>query len=86
MAAIKAATGTDRFTNVLAVARVIGDKAVWENHKPFREAIVGNPLKIITFRDMVTEIDEELGTTLAATEVGRLLQMFRAAGLDIAKQ
>jgi hypothetical protein len=81
--AVKQATGTDRFTYVLAVARVIGDKSVWESHSPFIDALRGNPLRIITFADMVTEIHEELGTTLAATEVGRMLQMFRAARIDL---
>ena len=32
---------------------------------------------------MVTEIRQNLGTTLAATEVGRILQMFRAARIEI---
>lgn len=81
--AIRNATGTNRFTYVLAVARVIGDKAPWETYQPFIDAIGGNPIRIITFHEIVTEIYQKLGTTLAATEVGRLLQMFRAAGLDI---
>lgn len=82
--AIEDATGSKQFTHVLAVAHIRDRdyKSVWENHTRFREAIGGNPLRIITFEEMVTEISEELGTTLAATEVGRLLQMFNAAGLD----
>ena len=80
--AIKDATGSKQFTHVLAVAYIRDDKSVWENHAPFSEAIGGNPLRVITFEEMVTEIHQGLGTTLAATEVGRLLQMFNAAGLD----
>ncbi len=85
MRAIKEATGAKLFTHVLAVSSVKGDKTIWEKNQRFSEAIGGNPLKIITFKEMVDEIFaklEESGTTLAATEVGRLLQMFRAAGLD----
>ena len=82
--AIKDATGEARFTYVTAVTHVRGDKDVWENHVPFRAALSGNPLKILTFRDMVTDIQSELTTTLAATEVGRMLQLFSAARMNIA--
>lgn len=82
-AAIRSATGSDRFTCILAVARINGDKKVWESHQTFIDAIGGNPIEIVTFHDMVIEIQRELSTTLAATEVGRMLQMFRAAGLSL---
>ena len=82
--AVKDATGEARFTYVTAVTHVRGDKDVWENHAPFRAALSGNPLKILTFRDMVTDIQSELTTTLAATEVGRMLQLFSAARMNIA--
>ena len=83
VSAIKAATGTDEFTYVLAVAKVNGDKSVWETYQPFQEALSGNPITILTFRDMVSEIQEQLTTTLAATEVGRMLQLFSAAGIQV---
>jgi hypothetical protein len=81
--AIRDATGTNRFTYYLAVAKLVGDKSVWENHQPFRDAIGGNPVKILTFREMVTEILAKLTTTPAATEVGRMLQIFKAAGIRV---
>ena len=81
--AVRDATGTNRFTYVMAVARLSGDKSVWENHKPFKDAIGGNPVSIVTFREMVTEIQGKLTTTLASTEVGRMLQMFLAAGIKV---
>lgn len=81
--AVKDATGADRFTYVTAVTRVSGDKSVWESYGPFREAIGGNPIEILTFREMVTEIQGELTTTLAATEVGRMLQLFAAADMSL---
>jgi hypothetical protein len=80
---VKEATGSSKFTHVLAVARIRGDKKIWECHQPFIEAIGGNPVRIIAFDEMVRAIDQGLGTTLAATEVGRLIQMFRAANIDI---
>lgn len=81
--AVHAATGTNQFTYVTAVARVVGDKSAWENHQPFSDAIGGNPVTILTFREMVAEIQQELTTTLAATEIGRMLQLFHAAGITI---
>ena len=81
--AIKEVTGEMQFTYITAVTHLRGEKDVWENHAPFRDALDGNPLKILTFRDMVTEIQSELTTTLAATEVGRMLQLFSAADMNI---
>jgi hypothetical protein len=83
VSAVAQATGTDRFTHITAVAKLAGDKSVWENHQSFRDALAGNPATIITFREMVAEIQGELTTTLAATEVGRMLQMFQAAGIVV---
>lgn len=81
--AVEKATGTREFTYVLAVAKVNGDKSVWEAHQPFQDALEGNPARILTFREMVLEIHSELTTTLAATEVGRMLQIFQAAGIHV---
>ncbi len=81
--AIKDTTGTDRFTYVIAVTKLSGDKAVWECHEPFRQAIGGSPVTILTLREMVTEIQSELTTTMAATEIGRILQLFAAADMKV---
>lgn len=81
--AVKDATGSDRFTYVTAVTRLTGDKSTWETHQPFRDALSGNLVSILTFREMITEIQSELTTTLAATEVGRMLQLFSAAGMNV---
>jgi hypothetical protein len=81
--AIKSCCGTDEFTYVLAVAKLKGDKSIWENHQEFSQAVNDNPIKIITFREMIKEIYSNLGTTLAASEVGRMLQMFKAADITL---
>lgn len=81
--AVKDATAVDQFTHVTAVSRVIGDKSIWENHLPFQSALFGNPLQIVTFKEMMLEIQAKLTTTLASTEVGRMLQMFQAAGVRV---
>lgn len=84
--AVKGATGADRLTYVTAVTRLVGDKTVWENNGPFRQALGGNPIAVLTFREMIAEIQGRLTTTLAATEVGRLLQLFSASGIEGAKE
>ena len=84
--AVKDATGSDRFTYVTAVTRLSGDKSAWEAHEPFRQAIGDNPVTILTFREMVLEIQGKLTTTLAATEVGRMLQLFAAADMKVADE
>lgn len=81
--AVHDATGVARFTHVTAVAKLTGSKETWENYAPFSNALCGNPVTIITFREMVTEIQGKLTTTLASTEVGRMLQMFMAADMKV---
>ncbi len=81
--AVKTATGTNRFTHITAVAKLVGDRATWEQYQPFRDALQGNPIAILTFKEMVADIKTALTKTLAATEVGRMLQMFIAAKIPI---
>lgn len=71
------------FTYVTAVTRLEGDKSVWGQHKPFSDAIGCNPVEILTFSEMVAKIQGELSTALAGTDVGRMLQLFKAAGVKV---
>lgn len=80
---IEEATGSTKFTHVTAVARLKGGKGAWESAPEFTNAMGGNPVTILTFKEMVDEIAPGLTTTVASSEVGRLLQMFRAAGMSI---
>lgn len=86
MATILAATGESSFTYVTAVTKLIGDAQKWETHPPFRRAIADNPIKVLTLRGMLEEVYGELKMTLAGTEVGRMLQLFRAAGVPISAE
>lgn len=80
---IQAETGQSEFTYVLAVTHVLGSKAPWEENESFRKAIGGNPIRILDLRELLRTISPGLGTTLASTEVGRMLQLFAAAGIQI---
>lgn len=79
---IRDVTGENRFTHITAVTRLIGEKKLWEEHEPFRRAIGGNTLQILTLSEMIEEFRAKLTTTLARTEVGRILQLFSAAGIE----
>jgi hypothetical protein len=81
--AIQSATGESSFTYVTAVTKLCGDAELWEKHPSFCKAMANNPIKIITLRAMLEEVYGQLKTTLAGTEVGRMLQLFRAAGVQI---
>jgi hypothetical protein len=83
IAAVHRWTGQSEFTYVTAVTKIVGDRGLWENHEPFRAAMCRNPIKIIALNEMLKEVDGELRTTLAGTELGRTLQLFRAAGIKL---
>jgi hypothetical protein len=90
--AIREATGASKFTYVVAVAKVADrDRDQWQRYKPFQKTMKQNPILIISFAEMVAEIQEQMRSkagkmskTLASSEVGRLLQLFDAAGLKLA--
>lgn len=83
IAAVTAATGTSQFTYVTAVTKLIGTAEPWENYPTFTNAMQNNPIKVITLMEMLREVFGEIGTTMAGTELGRTLQLFRAAGVTI---
>lgn len=83
IAAVESATGQKSFTYVTAVTKLVGNAERWEKHPAFCEAMAGNPIKVISLREMLEEVYGKLSTTLAGTELGRTLQLFRAAGMTI---
>jgi hypothetical protein len=77
---IEEITGTRKFTYVTAVTVVKGDRLVWETYEPFRKILQGNPVKILTFSDILDDLLPDLDTTPVSSEVGRVLQLFKASG------
>jgi hypothetical protein len=73
-------TGSTQFTYVTAVTKLRGDATVWEQHQPFRDNLRGNPIKILTLQEMLKELYEKTKTSVAPSEVGRLLQVIKASG------
>lgn len=80
---IDAETGCKQFTYVTAVTKLIGSADPWEKCPTFLKALRGNPIKIVTLLGMLQEVYPKLTTTMAGTELGRTLQLFRAAGMKI---
>jgi hypothetical protein len=82
-ATVIAKTGVEQFTYITAVTHVIGDKSVWEQCAQFRLNI-GCEIRVLTLHEMFREVLASLtGTTVANSELGRTIQLFRAAGITL---
>jgi hypothetical protein len=86
LSAVHDATDQSEFTYVTAVTKLVGSKSSWETNQMFIKSLGGNPIRIIDLREMINFISPSLSTTLAGTEVGRMLQLFKAAGISIEKK
>ena len=80
IAEVERLTGTTKFTYVTAVTKLRGEASVWEQHQPFKNNLHGNPIKILTLHEMLRDLYSKTKTTVASSEVGRLLQVIKASG------
>ena len=83
ISSVKEATGEPAFTYVTAVTHLKGTPETWEQHPLFVAAMEGNPIKVVTLKEMLREVSGVLSSTVAGTEFGRTLQLFKAAGIDL---
>ena len=72
-------TGQHHFTHVTAVLYLKGSKEPWEQCELFQRCNKGNPVQIWTLSEMLDDIHGALGTTPTFSDVGRLLQVMKAA-------
>jgi len=83
---IEEITGTNKFTYYLAVTRLKGDQEkgakAWQEHKRFKKALRGNPIKILTVQEILDKLWASTETTIAESEIGRLLQVVKASGWE----
>src|SRR5262249_48506991 len=77
---IERLTGSVQFTYVTAVAKLIGSPEIWEENETFKKNLQGNPIKILTLQRMLSDLYSKTKTTVASSEVGRLLQVIKASG------
>jgi hypothetical protein len=63
------------------VTRLRGDGSAWAADATIRECLGGNPLRFLTLEEMWAVVLKTVTTTPAASEMGRLAQLLKAAGL-----
>ena len=85
--AVKANTGQDEFTYVIAATKLIGPWAKeeaevqWANNATIAKALDGRPLKFLTLTDMWSAIADSATSTPEASDIGRIIQLLRAANI-----
>ncbi|KAA3618539.1 MAG: hypothetical protein D8M58_21385 [Calditrichaeota bacterium] len=72
-------TGSKKFTYILAVTKIVGNKETWEQNQDFLQTL-GNPIKMISMREMFDYLSENMTTTPAGSDIGRLIQVLKASG------
>ena len=80
IAEIERLTGSTEFTYVSAVTKLRGDASIWEQNRTFSNNLRENPIKILTLQEMLSDLYSKTKTTVASSEVGRLLQVIKASG------
>ena len=80
LAAINDLTGSTQFTYFTAVSKLIGESKTWEEYPEFRRALSGNPIRVLTFSDILDKLYPSLSNTMASSEIGRVLQLIKASG------
>jgi hypothetical protein len=77
---VEARTGATEFVYYTAVTKLVGSVNAWENCERFHKTL-GVPVRVITLSEMVDSILVGLTQTLAPSDLGRTLQLLKAAGI-----
>ena len=80
-ARVEELTGESTFSYRIAVTRLKGDAAAWPDDPTIRTNLAGCSVGFLTLEEMWATMLDELTTTPAASEIGRLAQLLKAAGL-----
>lgn len=78
---IEALTGESIFSYRIAVTRLKGDATAWPEDPTIKANLPGCSVGFLTLEEMWATMLDELTTTPAASEIGRLAQLLKAAGL-----
>lgn len=80
-------TGRETFTYKIAVTRLVGDgdPHEWTTDPTITGNLPGCPVEFLVLEDMWKQMLEELTKTPASSEMGRLVQLLKAAGLTAPK-
>jgi hypothetical protein len=74
-------TGASAFSYRLAVTRLYGDAQAWTDDETIKVNLPECSIGFLTLEEMWATMLDELTTTPAASEIGRLAQLLKAAGL-----
>lgn len=85
-AKIEELTGQATFSYRIAVTRLKGDRAAWSADPTIAANLDGCLFGFLTLEEMWATMLQELTTTPAASEMGRLAQLLKAAGLTAPQQ
>jgi hypothetical protein len=80
-ARIEELTGHREFTYRVAVTHLRGDAEAWASDPTIRANLGGCSVGFLTLEEMWSDMLDKLTTTPAASEIGRLAQLLKAAGL-----
>jgi hypothetical protein len=86
--AVQDLTGESVFTYSLAVAKLIGKQtqsegeAAWAADPTIAQHLKGCDFTFLTMREMWSELQDKLKKTPAPSEIGRLAQLLKAAGIE----
>ena len=80
-AAIHDLTGETTFAYRLAVTRLRSSAAAWATDPTIVGNLAGSTFGVLTLEEMWSEVLAEVTTTPASSEIGRLAQLLKAAGL-----
>lgn len=78
---IEAITSAKEFSYSIAVTSLRGDTEKWTSNETIRSNFGGNPFSFLTLQEMWGGVIESITTTPAASEIGRLAQLLKAAKL-----
>jgi hypothetical protein len=82
---IQSMTGKTSFTYVTAVTCLAdpAHRSLWNSNAQFADALHGNPVKLVTLQEMLSQVFDQLGTTVESSQFSRTLQLIKAAKIKI---
>jgi hypothetical protein len=83
---IEELTGATEFTYRIAVTRLKGNGDAWQSDPTISENLGRSAFGFLTLEEMWATMLTELTTTPASSEMGRLAQLLKAAGLTAPEQ
>lgn len=85
-AKIEELTGATEFSYRIGVTHLKGDGSAWASDPTIARNLAGSSFGFLTLQEMWATMLGELTTTPATSEMGRLAQLLKAAGLTASEQ